>query len=100
VVVTATIRIASYKRGPMGLNEVQLYLLREIAHHDGPVVVASFGSPYLLNDVPDLPSYAAAFDYYPGAESVMVRALFGEIPFQGRLPVPVGGFPIGFGLKR
>lgn len=100
IVVTATIRIASYKRGPMGLNEVQLYLLREIAHHDGPVVVASFGSPYLLNDVPDLPSYAAAFDYYPGAEAAMVRALFGEIPFQGRLPVPVGGFPIGFSLKR
>lgn len=37
---------------------------------------------------------------YPGAETAMVRAVFGEIPFQGRPPVPVGGFPIGFGLKR
>ena len=100
IVVSATIRIASYKRGPMGLNEVQLYLLREIAHHDGPVVVACFGSPFLLNDVPDLPSYAAAFDDYPGAEAAMVRALFGEIPFVGKLPVPVGGFPIGFSLRR
>ncbi len=100
IAVTATIRIASYKRGPMGLNEVQLFLLREIAHHDGPVVAAVFGSPYLLNDVPELPSYAAAFDDYPGAEAAMVRALFGEIPFQGKLPVPVGGLAIGFGLKR
>jgi beta-N-acetylhexosaminidase len=99
VVVTATIRIASYKRGPMGLNETQLSLLREIAHHDGPVVVASFGSPYLLNDVPDLPSYAAAFESYPGAETAMARALFGEIPFQGKLPVPVAGFAVGFDLK-
>lgn len=60
----------------------------------------AFGSPYLLNDVPELPSYAVAFDYYPGAETAMVRALFGEIPFVGKLPVPGGQFPIGFGLNQ
>jgi len=30
----------------------------------------------------------------------MVRAVLGEIKFQGRLPVTVGDFPAGFGLKR
>lgn len=100
VVATTTIRIASYRRGPMGLNEAQMFLLGEIAHHEGPVVVAAFGSPYLLNNVPDLPTYAAAFDDYPAAETAMVRGLFGEIPFQGKLPVPLAGFPVGFGLKR
>jgi len=38
-----------------------------------------FGSPYLLNYIPELPSYALAYECYPGAETAMVRAIFGEI---------------------
>jgi len=99
IAVSCSIRIASYK-GSLGLSDVQEDLLSTLAHHDGPFVFALFGSPYLLNSVPDLPSYALAYEYYPGAESAMVRALFGEIPFRGRLPVAVASFPIGFSLKR
>jgi len=99
IVVSCSIRIASYK-GSLGLSDVQEDLLSTLAHHDGPFVFALFGSPYLLNSVPDLPSYALAYEYYPGAEAAMVRALFGEIPFRGRLPVAVASFPIGFSLKR
>ncbi len=99
VVVSCSVRIASYK-GSLGLSEPQQDLLRSIAHHDGPFVFALFGSPYLLNYIPELPSYALAFEFYPGAEAAMIRALFGEIPFQGKLPVTVGTFPVGFNLKK
>jgi beta-N-acetylhexosaminidase len=99
VVVSCSIRIASY-RASMGLSDVQESLLGTLTHHDGPFVFALFGSPYLLNSIPDLPSYALAYEFYPDAEAAMVRALFGEIPFQGKLPVAVGKFPIGFSLKK
>ena len=99
VVASCSIRIASSK-GSLGLSEPQQELLRSIAHHDGPFVFALFGSPYLLNYIPELPSYALAFDFYPGAEAAMVRALFGEISFQGKLPVTVGTYPVGFSLKK
>lgn len=99
LVVSCFIRIASYK-GFVGLAEAQQSLLRTLARHDGPLAFALFGSPYLLNSIPELPSYALAYEYYPGAESAMVRALFGEIKFQGKLPVTVGTFPLGFGLNR
>jgi beta-N-acetylhexosaminidase len=99
VVVSCFIRVAPYK-GSIGLNDVQQNLLRELARHDGPSVFALFGTPYLLNDLPELASYALAFEYYPGAERAMVRAILGEIPFQGRLPVTVGNFPVGFSLKK
>jgi hypothetical protein len=59
-----------------------------------------FGDPYLLRSVPELPGYALAYDFYPGAQIAMVRAIFGEIPFQGRLPMTVVGFPVGFSLKK
>ena len=99
IVVSCSIRIASYK-GSIGLDDAQQNLLRVLAQHKGPFVFALFGSPYLLNYIPELPSYALAFEFYPGAETAMVRAIFGEIKFQGRLPVTVGNFPVGFKLEE
>ncbi len=99
VVVSCSIRIASYK-GFIGLSDVQQDLLQTLSQHDGPFVFALFGSPYLLNTMPELPSYALAYEFYPGAETAMVRAIFGEIPFQGKLPTTVGDFPVGFSLKK
>jgi beta-N-acetylhexosaminidase len=99
IVVSCSIRIASYK-GALGLNDLQQNLLRTLAQHKGPFVFALFGSPYLLNYMPELPSYALAYDFYPGAETAMVRALFGEIKFNGKLPVTVGKYPVGFQLVK
>lgn len=104
IVVSCSLRVASYK-GSIGLNETQLGLLRSLAQYGeaqpgGRFVFALFGSPYLLNYVPELPSYALAFEFYPGAEAAMVRAILGEIKFEGRLPVTVGDFPVGFSLKK
>ena len=99
IVVSCSIRIASYK-GAVGLNDVQQNLLRALAQHPGSFVFALFGSPYLLNYLPELPSYALAYEFYPGAETAMVRAIFGEIKFTGKLPVTVGNLPIGFRLEK
>lgn len=99
IVVSCSVRIASYK-GAIGLDDVQQNLLRALAEHKGTFVFALFGSPYLLNYIPELRSYALAYEFYPGAETAMVRALFGEIPFLGKLPVTVGNFPIGFRMEK
>ena len=99
VVVSCSIRVAAYS-GVIGLTDVQQDLLRSLAQHDGPFVFALFGSPYLLNSIPELPGYALAFEFYQGAEEAMVRAIFGEVRFQGKLPTTVGSFPVGFGLEK
>jgi beta-N-acetylhexosaminidase len=99
VVVSCSIRIASYK-GAIGLSDSQQSLLRALARHKGPFVFALFGSPYLLNYIPELPSYALAYEYYPGAETAMVRAIFGEVNFTGQLPVTVGTYHVGFRLVK
>jgi len=99
VVVSCFLRLAAY-RGSLSLSDVQQNLLRALALRSGALVFVLFGSPYLLNFIPELPSYALAYEFYPGAEAAMVRAIFGEIPFQGRLPVTVGSFPAGFGLEK
>jgi len=54
-------------------------------------VVASFGSPYFLADFPQIENYVCAYSNAFTSEIAAVKALFGEIPFHGRLPVTIPG---------
>jgi beta-N-acetylhexosaminidase len=54
-------------------------------------VVVSFGSPYFLADFPQIENYVCAYSNALTSETGAVKALFGEIPFHGRLPVTIPG---------
>jgi beta-N-acetylhexosaminidase len=54
-------------------------------------VVVSFGSPYFLADFPQIENYVCAYSNAITSETAAIRALFGEIPFHGRLPVTIPG---------
>ena len=100
VVVTAFIRVAAYK-GSIDLTPEQMRLLRELSDLQKPFVFVLFGSPYLLHHVPQLPSYMLTYDIHPGAEMAAVKALMGEMPIQGKLPISLPGlYPVGHGLTR
>ena len=62
--------------------------------------VLAMGSPYPILDYPKIRTYVCAFSSVSTSEKAMVKALFGEIPTQGRLPVSLPGVaPIGGGLE-
>jgi beta-N-acetylhexosaminidase len=64
-------------------------------------VVVSFGSPYFLFDFPQIENYVCAYSNAITSEVGAVKALFGEIPFRGRLPVTIPGFaPRGTGKDQ
>ncbi|MBK9087917.1 MAG: glycoside hydrolase family 3 C-terminal domain-containing protein [Holophagales bacterium] len=66
-----------------------------------PVVAVSFGSPYLLRDVPALTTYLCGYGPQALVQSAAVRALFGEAPIEGKLPVTIPGLaPRGTGLRK
>lgn len=66
-----------------------------------PVVAVSFGSPYLLRDVPALTTYLCGYGPQALVQSATVRALFGEAGIEGRLPVTIPGVaPRGTGLRK
>jgi len=50
-------------------------------------IVLAMGSPYVILNYPNIKSYACAFSSVYTSEAAMVRALFGEIPIHGKLPV-------------
>ncbi len=56
-----------------------------------PVVTVSFGSPYLLRNFPDLPTYLCAWGGQDVAQTAVVQALFGEAAIGGRLPITIPG---------
>ncbi|MFI5120891.1 MAG: glycoside hydrolase family 3 protein [Thermoanaerobaculia bacterium] len=56
-----------------------------------PVVVVSFGSPYLLRDFPDLGTYFCAWGGQDIAQVAAVQALFGESAIGGKLPITIPG---------
>jgi len=85
------------KEGATGVNTISVpdataTLLQSIleAKRDKTVVV-SFGSPYFLTDFPQIENYMCAYSNAFTSEVGAVRALFGEIPFRGRLPVTIPG---------
>ncbi|HLG42056.1 MAG TPA: hypothetical protein VI643_01735, partial [Planctomycetota bacterium] len=51
------------------------------------VIGVSFGSPYLLRDLPELETFVCAYSDCDASQTAAARAIRGEIPFRGQLPV-------------
>ncbi len=52
-----------------------------------PIVFASLGTPYVLASLPEAAARVATYDFAPASQRALGRALFGEIGFEGKLPV-------------
>jgi beta-glucosidase-like glycosyl hydrolase/CubicO group peptidase (beta-lactamase class C family) len=86
------ILVASYARSRSYLGRDEL--AESLASALGPrlesgrdVVLASLGTPYVLTSIPRATGLVAAYDFAPASQRALVRALFGEIGFSGKLPV-------------
>jgi beta-N-acetylhexosaminidase len=101
VVAATYVRIASGS-GRMGLAPAQVALLEQLAAEPKrPLVVAAFGSPYVGELAPRVPAILLAYDWGDAPEAAVVRALCGDAPIGGKLPVTIPGlFPTGHGLER
>jgi len=87
-------------KGSVGLDPRHVDFIRELSAGEVPVVVVSFGSPYFLRHFPEVDAYLCAYRYAGEAQEAAVKALFGEIPVEGRLPVSIPGlFPRGHGIR-
>jgi beta-N-acetylhexosaminidase len=87
--------VATYNAGPWQQGLIEAL----VAQGSHPIVVG-FGTPDEASRLPESTAYLAAYE--PRAELVegAVKAIFGEIPISGRLPVPVGPYPVGTGETR
>ena len=77
-----------------------LRLAEDISRVQAPAVVISFGSPYLLSLMPNVPAYISAYGPQTVSQRAAARALLGEIDIRGKLPVTLPGlYARGHGLE-
>ena len=104
IVAGVFVRAAS-SSGRLDLAPPVVKLLQDLARRSErssqPLVAAFFGSPYTPMFVQDIPAMLLTYDFSDYAEQSAVRAIAGEIPIGGKLPIGLPGlFPIGHGLQR
>ena len=65
-----------------------------------PMMVTSFGNPYLLQELSDSPGYLLAWGDHEVSQRAVVRGLFGDIGLAGKLPISIPPFySLGDGLE-
>ncbi|MCP1136527.1 beta-N-acetylhexosaminidase [Paenibacillus polysaccharolyticus] len=80
--------IGTYNAGsPSG--DPQCRLIGWLQQLGKPLAVTALRSPYDLQKLPDVQTYIAAYESRPLAMSSAAKAMMGQIPFKGELPVTI-----------
>jgi beta-N-acetylhexosaminidase len=99
VVVSLHVTTVSYS-GSVAIPGEVVEFLEALAGSGTPHIVISFGNPYLIRDFPDIQAYMLAWSGTEVSQRAAVRALFGEIPIQGSLPIRIPDlFEMGRGIR-
>jgi beta-N-acetylhexosaminidase len=99
VIYSVAVRARSGK-GSVALPKNGANIAARLISRKSPLIVISFGNPYLLTAIPESPSYLLAYSPFPVSQRAAVKALFGEIEISGKLPVTLPGlYPRGHGMR-
>ncbi len=87
VVVIAAYPRLIIGRGNVNLNPEQIQFLQEILSLGKPVILISFASPYVINDVPQFQTYLCAYGNAAAVQDAVADALYSTRRPSGALPV-------------
>lgn len=83
-----SMKVGRWSKHPASLPDSTSALLKGIlARAREKTVVVAMGSPYLSDDFPEIENYLCTFSNATVSEVSAARALFGEIPIHGHMPV-------------
>lgn len=101
VAILALFVRVSDRKGDVDVPADQIPLIEQIYKSSKPVITLGLGSPYLIERFPQAETWLAAFGISDVAQISMARALFGEIPVRGHLPVtiPRVDMKVGYGVE-
>ncbi len=101
VAILALFVRVSDRKGNVDVPAEQAALAEKIYKSGKPVITVGLGSPYLIERFPQAETWLGAFGISDVAQISVARALFGQIPVRGHLPVTIPGVDMkaGFGLE-
>ena len=92
VIPSAGRRVSGKATGSVALPPNAGELLGKILAAAGAkTMLVSTGNPYVAASYPAVQNYICTFSDVPVSDIALVKALFGEIPIQGHLPVTIPG---------
>jgi len=97
VAILALFVRVSDRKGNVDVPAEQAALAEQLYKSGKPVITMALGSPYLIERFPQAETWLGAFGISDVAQISMARALFGEIPIRGHLPVTIPGIPLNAG---
>ena len=101
VVFVVACRPTAWRPDALAIPAALAALIEELSLAGQPVALVSTGSPYLLAQVPHVPTYLVAWSSTEPAERAAAQAVLGTAPISGHLPVSLPPlYPIGTGLVR
>ena len=87
--------------GTVGLPEKLAKWMVKLSQVERPAVTIALGTPYVIEGFPAVPTYLCTFSNADVSQTAAVKALFGEIPVKGKLPVTLPGVAaLHSGLER
>jgi beta-N-acetylhexosaminidase len=100
VAILALFVRVSDRKGNVDVPAEQAALADQLFKTGKPMITLGFGSPYLIERFPQAETWLAAFGISDVAQISISRALFGQIPMRGHLPVSIPGVEMkaGFGM--
>ncbi len=100
VILGAFMRYRAFK-GYIDMPPAHTELIHQIHQKTDRLAVISFGNPYILRQFPQIGTYVCSFGWESVMQRAAVKALFGEISIQGRMPVTIPGLvAFGHGIQR
>ncbi len=87
-VVAAFLAVAAY-RGNTALGGNFPALVTRLLDTKKPMVLIAMGNPYLFRNYPEVSAYMTTYSTVPPSEIAALKALLGEIPIRGKLPVTI-----------
>ena len=98
VILALFVRVAD-RKGSVALPEEQAAAVHRVLATETPAIVACFGSPYVIKHFPEAKTWVGVFSSADVAQKAAARAIFGQTPIGGRIPVSVpGAARIGEGI--
>jgi beta-N-acetylhexosaminidase len=87
--VVAAFASVAAARGNTALPPEFAKLVDTLIASGKPVTLVALGNPYLLRAFPKVAAYLTTYSTVAPSEIAAVKALFGEMPIRGRLPVTI-----------
>ncbi len=100
LILAVRVRIRS-STGRITLPRRQAQYAAMLANLEVPTIVAAVGSPYAAAAFPQASTILTSYGWSDTLQRAVARAVTGQIPITGRLPVSVPAlFPVGHGEQR